>query len=117
MVDPRLEETIHAFVARDSALVERLRSRRVDVNAAREIDLHFFAPSLEAVQMLVDSLKRTHEGVETVGPPDGDTGQISVTYTVHQSVRDVTARAAVEARIRLAEAFGVVHDGWGTELN
>jgi regulator of ribonuclease activity B len=102
---------------RDLALVERLRSRSVDVNTPRKIDLQFLAPSLEAVRMLVDSLKTVHVGVETVGSLDGDTGQFSVTYTVHQSVRDVTARAAVEARLRLADAIGVVHDGWGTELN
>jgi hypothetical protein len=117
MVDSTLEESIRAFVARDLALVERLRSRQVDLMAPREIDLHFLAPSLETARILVDSLRKIHGGVGEVGSPDVDTGQTSVTYTIYQSVREVTARTFVEARLRLAGAIGVVHDGWGTELN
>jgi hypothetical protein len=116
MHEAMIEEDLRGFLARDAALVERLRSRNVDLVVDREIDLHFFAKSPDAGRKLVDALRTIWGGIDNIGPADWETGQVSVTYTVHQSVLYVTTPATVERRIRLAAGLGVIHDGWGTRL-
>jgi regulator of ribonuclease activity B len=106
-----------SFLARDVALLERLRSRQVDVATPRDVDLHFFAPSVDAANKLVDALRRILTGVVVeVGTIESATSQVSVTFTVRQSILHVTARSAVEERFRVCAKVGAVHDGWGTAL-
>ena len=116
MHEAMIKEDLRGFLARDAALVERLRSRNVDLVVDREIDLHFFAKSQDAGRKLVDALRTIWGGIDNIGHADSETGQVSVTYTVHQSVLYVTTPATVERRIRLAAGLGVIHDGWGTRL-
>jgi hypothetical protein len=116
-----VEEQVANFLARDVALLDVLRRQGVDLNAPRQIDLHFLADTEERAKALMQSLGPAFpDGKLELGgprPAKGDAPCWSVTCVVQAPVSAIVQTAAVEKRVRLAVAAGVVHDGWGTPLS
>jgi len=111
-----VEESVAARQVRNSALVESLQSRGVDVFEKRAIDLQFRAPS-SAVAWKLSEMLGSHGFESTVRQaPPGPGGRFDVLAQFNGSIMEVTAVGFVERYVKLAAEHSAEFDGWGTSV-
>ena len=113
-------EQVTGLAARSAEFVAILRERGLDLNAQRQIDLHFVANTERSAKDLMRSLRSEFPGskiqVSKSEPADSMRPPWRVTCVIEAPVSAIVQPPAIEHRVRVATSVGAVHDGWGTAI-
>ncbi|HEY3098034.1 MAG TPA: ribonuclease E inhibitor RraB [Methylomirabilota bacterium] len=116
-----IAEQVTGLAARSAEFLAILRDRGLDLNAPRQIDLHFVANTERSAKDLMRSLRSEFPGskleLSRSDPADSMRPPWRVTCVVQAPVSAIVQPPAIEHRVRVATSVGAVHDGWGTAVD
>jgi len=110
-----IEEIIAGHEARNRSLRLTFVEKKVDLEASRRIECHFWVWGRNEAAELVQALKRRGFDTKT-GPAqiDRDANRWNLEAAIKQSI-DLTLRPEfTEEMAHLAASYGGIYDGWGT---
>ena len=115
-----IAEQVTGLTARSAEFLADLRDRGLDLNAPRQIDLHFVANTERSAKELMRSLRSEFPGSKLErsrsDPADSMRPPWRVTCVVEAPVSAIVQPPAIERRVRVATSVGAVHAGWGTAV-
>ena len=115
-----IAEQVTGLAARSAEFLADLRDRGLDLNAPRQIDLHFVANTERSAKELMHSLRSEFPGskleLSRSDPGDSMRPPWRVTCVVQAPVSAIVQPPAIEHRVRVASSVGAVHNGWGTAV-
>lgn len=115
MTEIEIAESVAGHSARNHELVRLITSKGADLELARRIDLHFWAPSESSAGQLAQALRNAGLANVFHASSNGAT-RWNVEGQVHQPVTSVVEPQYVERFVRLAAEHAAAFDGWGTSL-
>jgi hypothetical protein len=118
--DNALRRDVAGHDARNVALLASIRSAGVSLEAARTVDIFFWASSRESARLVVEKLmRRGFLDIVTTPPADGQEGERwSVEGHLYETPQRVAATEFTKDMVMLAAASqGASYDGWGTRLH
>src|SRR5258708_32444815 len=115
MTEGELKQMLKDQEERNEALLEIIRSKRVDINQERLIEHHFWAPGPEEASLLAKRLYEKGFLLLKISPvTSDDSGLWNVEAGISQTPAQAASREMSEGLIRTAASFNSTYDGWGT---
>jgi hypothetical protein len=109
---------IECHLQRNLALRENLIQKGVELDAPRNVDLHFWSIDQLDAAMLARSLYQSGFLILILAPSEQDSGEIfwNVTAGIKEPILRIISPEFTERIVRLALAHSSEFDGWGTSV-
>ena len=118
MIEKPIEEIIADHEARNAALRELFRARKVNIREPRIIECHFWAWNKDDTVSLAEDLKMRGFTVlvQRLAEIAEDPTRWNLEVSIRQSIDLTMRREFIVDLVRLASSHHGLYDGWGTQV-